>query len=140
MALPDVFKLNAATARTSGFSSTAIANAASANGSTIDNATNLDELLTAEVVYSYGTNPTASKTIKIYLCYAPDGTNFESHDASNLISTFSPAANTSTHRRTLIKGYPLLPFAFRLVVENVDTGQTITVTINAYTHNSQVVD
>lgn len=132
-------KLEAATSRTSGFSSTTIANAATGTGSAIDNATNLDLFLSGEFVWSYGTNPTASKTVKIYITYALDGTNYESADVSNLIGAFSPSADTSTHRLVKIKNYPLLPFAFKIVVENVDTAQTITLTVNAYTHNEKVV-
>lgn len=141
MALPDTLQLaSAGSAKTSGFSGTTIADGATGTGSAIANQTNLDAYLTAEFVYSYGSSPTASKTVKIYLTYAVDGTNYEDVDAKNQIGAFSPAADTSTHRVTMLRNVPLLPFAFKIVVVNVDTGQTITLTINAYTHNDAVVD
>jgi hypothetical protein len=140
MALPDSFRLEAATARTSGFLSTTIANGSAADGSAINNATNLDLYLTAELVYSYSTAPTANRTVEIYLLYSVDGTNYEEESAHALIGSFSPSADTATHRRVVIRGYPLMPFAFKLRVKNVDTGQTITVTVNAYTHSEKVID
>lgn len=140
MALPDEFKLKAASSRSSGFSTTTIANAAAQDGSAIDNAANLDLFLTAEFVWSYGTNPTANRTVEMYLLYSVDGTNYEEESPAALIGSFSPPADTGTHRRVLIRAWPLRPFAFKLRLKNVDTGQTITVTVNAFTHNEQVVD
>lgn len=140
MPLPDSFRLEAATLRTSGFSSTTIATAAATTGSTIANQTALDEFLTVEFDYSFATNPTAGKTVEIYLLYSVDGTNFSEESAVELIGSFSPDVDTSSHRRVIIKDYPLLPFAFKIHIKNVDTGQTITVTVNAYTHSSKVID
>lgn len=140
MALPDSFRLEAASSRTSGFSSTTITNGSTGTGSAIDNSSNLDELLSAEFVYSYATNPTASKTVEIYLTYAVDGSNYEEVATNCLIGSFSPAADTSTHRRVIIRNLPILPFAFKIVVKNVDTAQTITLTVNAYTHSFKIVD
>lgn len=133
------FLLKAANSRSSGFSSTTITNTSTGTGSAIDNATNLDEFLTAEAVYSYGTAPTTGKTLELHLTYALDGTNYEEVSAFTLIASFSPDADTSTHRRELIRNWPLLPFAFKIVVKNVDTGQTITITLNAYTHSRKSV-
>ena len=140
MALPDTVQLEAATSRTSGFSSTTIADGANNSGSAIANQTNLDELLTAEFVWSYGSAPTASKTVKVHLLYSVDGTNYEEAASHNLVGVFSPAADTSTHRVVVIRDEPLLPHAFKIHVENVDTGQTITLTVNAYTHNRAITD
>lgn len=138
--LPDTLKLEAATDRTSGFSSTTIADGATAVGSAIANHTNLDAYLTAEFVYYYGTNPTADKTVKIYLTYSRDATNYEDVGPKNLIGAFSPSADTDTHRVVMLRSVPLLPYDFKLVVVNVDTGQTLTLTVNAATHNDAAVD
>jgi len=141
MALPDTIKLEAATSRTSGFSTTTIADGATGTGSAIANQTNLDKYLTADFYYTYSVNPTASKTVKVYLVYAVDGTNYEDvDDNTNLAAVFSPAADTDNHRVVLLRNWPVLPFAFKLVVVNVDTAQTITLTVNAYTHNEAIVD
>lgn len=140
MGLPDTLKLEAATARASGFSATTINDGATQNGSAIDNASNLDALLSAEFVWSYGSAPTANKTIRAHLEYALDGTNFENADATNQIASFSPPADTDTHRIVKLRNVPLLPFKFRLTIVNVDTGQQIIVTVNAYTHNDAIAD
>lgn len=140
MALPDTIQLKSASSRTSGFSSTTIANGATGTGNAIDNATNLDQFLNAEFVYSYGTSPTASKSVKVYLTYSVDGTNYEDVSDKCLVGVFSPSADTSTHRVVMLQDIPLKPFAFKIVVVNVDTAQTITLTVNAYTHSIAQVD
>lgn len=130
-------QLKGGTSRSSGFSSTTIADGATGTGSAIDNATNLDLFLSAEFSYSYGTSPTANKTVNIYLTYSIDGTNYEDVGNACLIGSFSPSADTSSHREMRIKNWPLLPYKFKIVVVNVDTGQTITLTVASYTHNEQ---
>lgn len=140
MALPDTLQLKAATSRTSGFSSTTVANGATGTGSAIDNATNLDQYLTAEFVYSYSVAPTASKTIKVHITYSVDGTNYEEVGDKNLVAVLSPAADTSAHRVVVIRDLLLLPFAFKIVIVNVDTAQTITVTVDARTYNLAQTD
>lgn len=134
----DSIKLEAATSRASGFSSTTIANGSGTDGSVIANQTNLDRYLTAEFVYSYGTAPTANKSVEIYLLYSVDGTNYEEESPHALVGGFSPGADTSSHRRVFLRNVPIKPFAFKIRIKNVDTGQTITVTVNAYTHNEKV--
>jgi hypothetical protein len=82
----------------------------------------------------------SGKTVKVYAIYATGGTSFEETSSRALVGAFSPAADTSSHRQVILRNVPLLPFKFQLVVENVDTAQTITVTVNAYTHNDRIVD
>lgn len=140
MALPDTLQLKAASSRTSGFAATEIANTATGTGSEIDNSANLDALLSAAILYQYASAPTAAKTIKIHLIYAIDGTNYEDVGAWNQIGAISPAADTNAHREARLRNVPLLPFKFKIVIVNVDTAQTVTVTVNAYTHNDSVTD
>lgn len=134
----DTVKLEAASSRTSGISSQTIADGADFTGSAIDNSANLDAELNAEMVWSYGSAPTASKSVNLYLLYSKDGTNYEPIDPKNQIASFSPPTDTSTHRLMLVRGLMLLPKAFKLAAKNVDTGQTITLTVNAETFNYKV--
>ncbi len=140
MALPDTFKLAAGSSRSSGIASEAITNGSTFTGAGIDNATNLDYFGTVEIVWSFGVTPTANKAVELYVLYAVDGTNYEEVGPQAMVGGFSPPADTSSHRRTIVRNLPLLPYAFKLAVKNVDTGQTITVTANVYTHAEKVVD
>ena len=136
MALPDYTSLVAGTSRDTGFSSTVIASGNETTGSEIDNATNLDEILDCELVWSYGTAPAANKTVEVWLLYSLDGTNYTTRaDGGVLLRAFSPPNDTSTHRLPIL-GVWLMPFKFKLHVRNVDTGQSITVTINAQTRKA----
>ena len=132
-------KLTAATARTTGFAAQAIANTASHLGDEINNATNKDLYLSLEALYQYATAPTASKNVDFYILYAFDGTNYEEASAARIIATLSPAADTAAHRRVLVESLLLLPFPFKLHVLNKDTEQTITLTLDARTHNEEAV-
>lgn len=150
MALPDSTSLKAGTSRTSGIAAASVATTANYIGSEINNATNLDELADIELTYAYGTNPTAAKTLSLHILYAFDGTNYEegAGDGSGTgdvdpmahtqIGAVSPAADTSTHRK-LFGGVPLLPYKFKLLVRNVDTGQTATVTVTITTRKAVAI-
>jgi len=136
MALPDYTSLTTGTSRTTGFSSTVIANGAETTGSEIDNATNLDEILDCEIIWSYGTAPTANKTVEVWALYSFDGTNYTTRaDGGILLRAFSPPADTATHRMPILNVW-LVPYKFKLHVRNVDTGQPITVTVNAQTRKA----
>lgn len=151
MALPDYAGLAAGTTRTSGIAAAVVQNAANYLGSAIDNATNLDDFADIEVVWAYGTNPTASKSLKLYLLYAHNGTNYEDgagdgtgtgdvDPLASSIKTITPPVDTSTHR-LVVGDVPLLPLAFKVLFANVDTGQTATVTVNIKTRKaSQITD
>lgn len=138
MALPDTHKLTSATSRTTGISSAAVASGSETVGSVIDNSTNLDRYLDVEIVWSYTTAPTANKTVEIRMLYSLDGTNYE--DSWRVIGAVSPPANTATYRRLVVAGLMLEPLPFKLSVKNVDTGQTVTVTLSAKTYNEQTVE
>ena len=139
--------LAASASRTSGISSQTIATAHAYLGSAIDNATNLDPYADIEAVWSYGSAPTVSKTVKIHLLWSQDATNYEEGSDSGtetpplpgcLVAVFSPPADTSTHRK-LFQGIPLSPYKFKAFVENVDTAQTITITLNISTRSDKAV-
>lgn len=138
----------AGTSRSSGIASASVQNTKAYIGSAIDNATNLDAYADIEIVWAYGTNPTASKNLKVYLLYAEDGTNYEegAGDGSTvtapleacLVDAVSPAADTNTHRK-LFPAIPIAPYKFKPLVYNLDTGQTATVTLNVFTRKDQAV-
>ena len=154
MALPDNIGLVAGTSRTTGIAAQTCENGNNFLGSAINNAANLDDLLDFEFVYAYGTNPTAAKTLKLVLLYSKDGTNYEEGagdgatdgsdvdplPSSRVLLSISPDADTGTHR--ILRGdIPLLPYAFKMLLMNVDTGQTVTVTVTANTRKSaQITD
>jgi hypothetical protein len=137
MPLPDYTSLVTGTSRATGFSSTVIDHTNETTGSEIDNATNLDEILDCELVWRYaGQAPTPNKTVEIWLLYSFDGTNYTTRaDGGVLLRAFSPPADTSTHRLPIL-GVWLMPYKFKLHVRNVDTGQSITVTMNAQTRKA----
>jgi len=122
---------------TSGVSAATIATGSNSTVSnTLDNtgATRYGYLC-GELVYSYSVAPTASKSIRIYYERAKDGTNFEdASPAHGWNATIQPTADTNSHRFAL-PPIPLLPEAYRIRVVNVDTGQTVTVTLNLYTYS-----
>jgi len=95
-------------------------------------------LMAVEVVWSYTTAPTANKTVELQVLEAVDGTNYE--DTARTIAAWSPPADTNTHRRLLLSEYPLLADKFKLAVKNTNTGQSITVTVNAYAYDMAVED
>jgi len=140
MALPDVLKPSPYTTLTTGISSASVANGSTYTGSEIDNTSNRYGAMTVEVVWSYATAPTANKTVKVHLLRCLDGTNYEEQGNQTLIAAFSPPADTASHRRVLRESVPLLAYKFKLAVENVDTAQTLTATVNAYAFNERVED
>ncbi len=148
MALPDYISLVGGTSRTTGISNQTVANTYNFLSSTaIDNSANLDDIADFEIIWQYSTAPTANKSLRLYIVYSFDGTNYE--DAASdtvepvrltLIRAWSPPADTASHRM-VVGGFPLLPYKFKLLVRNHDTGQTVTTTVNCVTRKAaQVVD
>jgi len=144
MALPDYISLVGGTARATGISNQQINSGYNYLSSTvIDNAQNLDDLADFEIIWQYyDTAPTANKSLRLYIVYSMDGENWEDA-ASNttepvrltLVTAWSPPADNASHR--MIRGnFPLLPYPFRLLVRNHDTGQTVTITVNCITRKA----
>jgi hypothetical protein len=131
---------SAQTPFTTGISGTTIATGSnSALSNTLDNsgATRAGHLA-LELAYSFGTNPTATKALDVYIEEAKDGTNFE--DASpplGWIHRILVTADTSAHRVAL-PDIVLRPVAYRVRIVNVDTAQTVTVTLTAATWNDTI--
>jgi hypothetical protein len=135
-----VQKSGALAARTSGVATEAITNTSTYLGSEIDNATNKDRYLTIEAVWSYASAPTAAKTLRLFIEYAVDGTNYETASPTQgQIANWSPPASTSAQRLVIVRSRLILPSKFKIRCTNVDTGQTVTMTLNAYTHNDEAV-
>jgi len=148
MALPDYISLVGGTSRSTGISNQSISLGYNYLSSTeIDNSTNLDDLADFEVIWQYSSTPTANKSLRLYIVYSFDGTNYE--DAASdttepvqltLVRAWSPPADAASHRM-VVGGFPLLPYKFKLLVRNHDTGQTVTVTVNCVTRKAaQVID
>ena len=144
MALPDQIKWDAPTSRTSGISAATAATDAGTVGSEIDNETNLDQFCDIHLQWSYGTSPTANKTLLLYLLRKVDGTNYEDGDAStqpsrNLVLAVSPPADTSTHHAA-VERVPIPPHPVKALLWNDGTGQTVTATVTIKTYNHEQVD
>ena len=148
MPLPDYISLVGGTARATGISSQEVASGYNYLSSTvIDNSSILDDLADFEIIWQYSTAPTANKSLRLYIVYSMDGENWE--DAASdtvepvqltLVTAWSPPADTVSHR--IIRGsFPLLPYPFRLLVRNHDTGQAVTITVNCITRKAaQIIE
>lgn len=94
--------------------------------------------LSGELVYSFGTNPTASKAIDLYVEESKDGTNFEdANPPLGFLIRIVVTADTSSHRVAL-PTIPLKPVAYRIRIVNVDTGQTVTVTLTLFAYSDTI--
>jgi hypothetical protein len=148
MALPDYITLIGGTPRSTGISNVQVANGNNYLSTTvINNAQNLDDLADFEIIWQYSTAPSANRSVRLHIQYSFDGQNWEDGASGTvdpirltLITAWTPPADTLQHR--MIRGsFPLLPYPFRLLVRNHDTGQTITITVNCITRKmAQVID
>lgn len=144
MALPDTFKLEPSNRIQTGIISRSIASGSSYTGVEIDNATLLNAYCALELIWQFGTAPTADKTLEVHLLYTPIGTGsgtvgYEDDSIDSLAFVVSPPADLNQHRRVK-RWVSLLPFPFKPVVKNVDTGQTVTATLRLYTLNERVIE
>ncbi len=152
MALPDTNKLAAATSRTTGLTAVTIDDGSNYLGSEIDNATNLDLFADIGVQLQYQVAPTASKQFNVHILYKVDGTNYENGAgsgvgtnevdpfASTLVGSISPPIAVDSASYVALKGIPLSPQPFKILVRNVDTAQEVTGTIVCETYNMQTID
>lgn len=138
MGLPDYYKVGTLNSLSTGIENQTVANTAEYVGSEIDNTTSRYPYLVVEVAWQYSTAPTANRTVELRILESVDGTNYE--DTSRVIAAWSPQADTSAHRRVLLTAFPLIADKFKLSVWNVDTGQTITVTVRAWAYYDVVED
>lgn len=142
MALPDYFKIGSLAPTSTGVSSQAVANGATFTSATeIDNTTARYGYMAVEVTWQYATlAPTANKSVEVYLLRSLDGTNYEEVDPQALVAGFSPPADTAAHRRVLLTAFPLIAAKYKFAVRNVDTAQTITISLNAWRYYESIED
>jgi hypothetical protein len=136
MAVTHKFPHEAGTARTTGIAAQAIANNATFTGDEIDNATNKDTIADIQVFWTYATNPTANRPLLVMISYAFDGTNYDDV-AMQVVGAIPVPANTADHR-SVIGAVAILPYKFKLVIQNNTTGQTATVTATMVTRKEVV--
>jgi len=141
MALPDYFKIGSLASTSTGVSSQAVANGATFTSTTeIDNTTDRYSYMAVEAVWQYATAPTANKSVEVYLLRSLDGTNYEEVAPQALVAGFSPPADTAAHRRVLLTAFPLIAAKYKFAVRNVDTQQTITISVNAWRYYESIED
>src|SRR5215471_14506151 len=103
------------------------AGSGSALGTEYDNSTNLFIYALFELVATYGTAPTADTTVDLYLCPAPDGTNYDNgsatvQPANHAVGGFT-LRNVTTAQKYSLWGIVLPPTKFKLhVLNNTDQG------------------
>ncbi|GIW60991.1 MAG: hypothetical protein KatS3mg087_2057 [Patescibacteria group bacterium] len=140
MPLPDKTLYSQPTSRDTGINSVNVNSGGQVIGAIINNDIHLDLFADIEAIWSYTTAPTADKRIEIHLLYARDGTNFEELSPNTVVAGFSPPADTSQHQRMIARAAKLLPYPFKVAVKNVDTAQSITITIKLSSYSLQHVD
>ena len=141
MALPDYFKIGSLVSTSTGVSSQSIANGATFTSTNeIDNTTDRYGYMAVEAVWQYASAPTANKSVEVYLLRSLDGTNYEEVGSQALVAAFSPPADTATHRRVLLTALPLVAAKYKFAVKNVDTAQTITISVNAWCYYESIED
>lgn len=124
-------------------------------GSEIDNTTNRYEFLDLELLYQLAATPAAGAPLKIFVLYAFGGTTYEdgipstndgtaaaapTQQPTALVGVIGVTADTSAHRVTL-KGIPLLPYKFKIVVNNGTAValSTSNLVVNAYGRKTETV-
>ena len=143
-----------ATSRTLGIAAQTLNTVSRFAGAEIDNSANLDELLDLVVLFTLAATPVAGDQIKIFILYAPDGTNYEdgvpttndgAHDdgnaafASAQVAAIGVAASAAAQKMT-IKNIPLSPFKFKIMVYNGTTKScTSLLTVLAYGKKFQTI-
>jgi hypothetical protein len=124
-----------------------LANAARSSASTaLDNGTNLDEWGWLELQVTFGSAPSATGYLAVYMVLAPDGTNYADGSSSvapgadTLVSTYPLLASTSAQRKT-VGPVRLPPCKVKFIIEN-QSGQAFPAsgsTLTLYTSNEKVV-
>ena len=141
MALPDYFKIGSLVSTSTGVSSQAIANGATFTSATeIDNTSGRYGYMAVEAVWQYATAPTANRSVEVYLLRSLDGTNYEEVGPQAIVAGFSPPADTAEHRRVLLTAFPLIAAKYKFAVRNVDTAQSITISLNAWRYYESIED
>jgi hypothetical protein len=93
---------------------------------TVDNATAKERECCLLVIHGYTIAPTLNMTLEVYLLYAVDGVNFEDGGASvapmcQMVGSVPVRAHAGVGadgQRLILKGIPLRPFPFKIVIKN----------------------
>lgn len=136
-------KWKAPISRTSGISSATVTTVNGFEGSEIDNEVNLDRWCNIMVSITYGTSPTVDRAFKVYILYDLTSANYEDGSATveprvSPVGVY-PVLSVTTLQEWTLRGIPLQPFAFKILVWN-DTDQTITsnCTVLCETFNEEI--
>jgi hypothetical protein len=117
----------------------------SAQGTAIDNATNLDRYGMGELSVAFGSNPTADGTVDLYGVTAPDGSNYGDGNATLPVSqltylgSFLVQATTAAQRIQTPAFEMPGPFLTKFIVKN-NTSQAFPAsgtTVKLFTFNRQ---
>lgn len=104
-------------------------NTYTAVGTEYDNSSGLYRWGMAELVFTFGTNPTAGTSLDLFLVTAVDGTNYEDGGGSvkpgagSQVGSFECRAVTTVQRRFCFP-FLLPPTKFKPIVYNNGTGQS----------------
>lgn len=129
------------TGRTTGIAAQAVAAGANYLGNSIDNASNKDRFCDISISSTFGTAPTADKTIELYVLYSDDGTSYELGDASTdpkktPVAVQSVAAIQS-EQIAVFAGLQLAPRPFKILVKS-EADQSDTITVLCETYNEAI--
>lgn len=111
-----------------------LADAGQAVSASIDNSGNLDLYDDLELVCTFGTSPTAGKSVNLYALISLDGSNYGDGDTStaNTISHFVGAFSVravSSAQRLMLRGVQLPPGLLKYQIIN-NTGQAMAASAN----------
>jgi len=118
--------------------------AAGANylGSAIDNATNRDKFCSGDLVFNCAIAPTANKVIELYFLLAVDGSSYEDgNDSTDPVGApvaCIPARAVTGVQRVALKNILIGPFKFKPLLKSELDQDATGVTLQIYTHNSEV--
>lgn len=129
-------------ARDTGIANASLSAGANYLGSEIDNATNRDKFCSGDLAFNCAVAPTANKVIEIYFLHAVNGANYE--DGSDSIDPVGvpvaciPARAVTGPQRVALKNILVGPFKFKPLLKSELDQNATGVTLQLYTHNSEV--
>ena len=129
------------TNRNTGIAAQTVAAGANALGNTINNAFNADRFCDVSMSTTFGTAPTADKTIELYVLYSDDGTSYElgdnTTDPKKIPVAVQSLAAITAEQVAVFSGIPLAPRPFKILVKS-EADQSATISILCETYNEAV--